>query len=160
MIKKIINFITGRSDIWIDRRLYMLRWKFLPDWLPGFRIHKILISDDGPELHDHPFSFITFILKGGYYEHLEDGTRTYHGAGSVLIRPAKTMHRIELQRDCSVPGGHNQCDGDELPAWTFVIRTRYFRDWGFLTDEGWVKSTNFLRWKRSNEIPGNTPVNM
>jgi len=145
-IKTLIQKLLGRSDIWIDGKLYMLRWKFVPDWLPGFRVHKILISDKGPELHDHPFGFITFILKGGYHEHLIDGSKTYHKAPAMLFRPAKTMHRIELakastctQYDARAAGG---CGPDELPAWTFVLRTRYYREWGFMMKGGW------LHWRK------------
>ncbi len=146
MIKKLIVFITGRSDVWIDGQHYMKRWKFMPDWLPGFRLHKILISDQGPELHDHPFSFITFILRGGYYEYLNNGTKIWHGPGSILIRPAETMHRIELEYS------HLRGYGLERPAWTFVLRSRYFREWGFLTLLGkWQHWSEFMQEKRKNK---------
>lgn len=153
-LKAIKEFFYKRSDIWIKGVCYMRRWRFLPDWLPGVRIHNILESDDDRALHDHPFSFVTIILKGGYWEYLADGSKTWHGPGSVLYRQAKTMHRIELRRDCTVPPNefHSTCDGDLLPAWTLVFRTRYFREWGFATKLGWVHNKNFIEKREGNHF--------
>lgn len=67
------------------------------------RIHEILRSDSGRDPHDHPWSFLTIILKGGYYEQLfdDDGTlvsTTWHGPGSVLFRRAGTWHKLILPK--------------------------------------------------------------
>ena len=35
-------------------------------------LHKVLVSDE-PVLHDHPWSYATFIIKGGYWENTPDG---------------------------------------------------------------------------------------
>jgi hypothetical protein len=36
-------------------------------WI-GARVHTILSSDDDRALHDHPWAFVTIILRGGYVE--------------------------------------------------------------------------------------------
>lgn len=41
------------SDIWVAGRLYMRRWRFMPDWLPGLRVHNILVGDDGRSFLSH-----------------------------------------------------------------------------------------------------------
>lgn len=147
-LKAIKEFFYKRSDIGIKGDIYMRRWRFLPDWLPGARIHNILRSDDDRALHDHPFSFLTVILRGGYWEYLADGSKTWHGPGSVLWRPAKTLHRIELKTRC-IPCENgvwpeNKCEESLQPAWTFVLRSRYFREWGFQTKAGWVHNAKFI----------------
>ncbi len=159
IIGSIIAFFFVYSEIWIAGILYMRRWRFMPDWLPGFRVHNILQSDDDRALHDHPFSFLTIILSGGYYEYLNDGSMTWHGPGSVLWRPAATLHRIELE-DLAYPMAFalavNRALGSKAakdqvpyvavlrPAWTLVFRSRYFREWGFQTKTGWVHNREFV----------------
>lgn len=141
-LRKLLAFFFVYSEIWIAGVLYMRRWRFLPDWLPGFRVHQILRSDDDRALHDHPFSFVTFVLKGGYHEYLDDGSKTWHGAGSILYRSAPTLHRLELQTSTSVTTAGTTVT--DIPAWTFVLRTRYFRQWGFQTKSGWVHNSKFI----------------
>lgn len=155
-LKRIAAFFYKRSDIWIKGVCYMRRWRFLPDWLPGIRVHNILQSDDDRALHDHPFSFVTVILRGGYWEYLADGSRTWHGAPSVLFRQALTLHRIELQKIWLCPhtsGDSCGCPAEEpklRPAWTLVFRTRYYRDWGFQTKAGWVHNRQFIDKREGN----------
>ena len=149
-LKKIVSFFFNRSDITIGGSVYMRRWRFFPEWMPGIRVHNILKSDDDRALHDHPMSFVTIILKGGYYEYLSDGSKTWHGPGSILYRQAKTMHRIELEKVWKCPhtsGDSCGCPPQEpklQPAWTLVFRTRYFREWGFATKQGWVHNQQFI----------------
>lgn len=93
-----LNKLLGRSDVYFARSLYMKRWKIGPASWPGLRVHKICRSDSDRELHDHPFTFLTIILRGGYYEHLADGSKTWHGPGSILLRSAEVLHRLELKK--------------------------------------------------------------
>ena len=62
-------------------------------------------------------SFISLIIKGGYWEHSEYG-RTWRGIGSIAYRPAERFHRIELEK------------GKE--AWTLCFVGPFKRDWNFL----------------------------
>jgi hypothetical protein len=43
-------------------------------------LHKVLVSDE-PTLHDHPWSWGAFIIKGGYWEHTPEGK---FGVGQVI----------------------------------------------------------------------------
>lgn len=151
LLKAIVAFFYVYSEIWIANILYMRRWRFMPDWLPGFRVHNILQSDDDRALHDHPFSFVTFILSGGYYEYLSDGSKTWHGAPAVLYRQAETLHRIEL-KELAVKQRGPVIQYDLQPAWTLVFRTRYFRQWGFMTKSGWVHNKAFIDKREGNHF--------
>jgi len=128
-----------------DGKLYMKRWHILSTPWFGIKLHKIVASDYDC-LHDHPWSFISLILKGGYVEtrrvitddkgfswrassedEFEDVTRIYH-PGNILWRPAKTIHRLEIHQPC----------------WTLVLNLKRSREWGFWTPFGWVHWEKYI----------------
>ncbi len=91
--------------------------------------HKIYLTDNDC-LHDHPWGFMSIILKGGYVEHTKTGSKLY-GVGSILLRKPEFAHRLEVWQ----------------PTWTLVFTTPKKRTWGFWTPKGWIrwiyyKSTN------------------
>lgn len=92
------------------------------------RVHEILRSDEAGVMHDHPWSYLTIILRGGYYEHTPDGVKWY-GRGSVLWRPHGVRHRLELK--------------DDQPATTLFITGTRQSHWGFHTKSGFVPSRQF-----------------
>ena len=104
---------------------YLIRYSiFTCKWF-AIKVHKILLSDHDC-LHDHPWKFISFIIKGGYVEHTVKGSRIYHPM-NLLIRPAEFKHRLELHQ----------------PAWTVVITFKKVRVWGFHTPKGFVEWFKF-----------------
>jgi hypothetical protein len=106
---------------------YMRRWWFLRLGPLQIRVHHILLADIGRDLHDHPWPFRTFILRGGYVEAREH-------AGGVRRRmrlPGTTaaMHRGEFHRIAKVaPGG----------AWTLFVTWGQRQGWGFKSPAGAV----------------------
>lgn len=99
---------VGREDHMVDDGTGPVTWrrplaKLLQLCGIAVRVHEILRSDIGRDPHDHPFNFVTIILKGGYYEHLynDEGflvSTTWHGPGSILYRPASTWHKLTLPK--------------------------------------------------------------
>lgn len=106
--------------------------------LLGSRVHHILRSDEGRDFHDHPWPYLTIILRGGYWEITPDffdgevigETRRWHGPGSVLLRGARSWHRLEL------PEG--------TTAWTLFCTGPKVQHWGFLTARGKVYWREYL----------------
>lgn len=123
---------------------YLIRWNLFglgeDSKFFSIKIHKIIKSDHEC-LHDHPWWFISILLKGqykewrninngDYYSGLElrhepksdtnIGGRIYK-AGSILIRPANWAHRLEVTEPC----------------YTLVFTFKKIRDWGFITKGGW-----------------------
>lgn len=134
--------VLGRSDIYVRNKLYMRRWLLGPTWAPGLRLHNIVRSDSDESLHDHPFDYVSLILKGGYLERREGARQEFHEPGSLLIRKAESLHSLNL----SVEFAPNwQLDPKEVPAWTLVLRGPYRREWGFMTKTGW------MHWREFNE---------
>jgi len=97
-------------------------------WL-ALRLHHIRSSDQGGVFHDHPWSFFSLILRGGYFEHRpfdgplpavpdavpsaiaeEPYSSTWYGAGQLLFRRAEGWHRIALAEDLKHEG-----------TWTVVL---------------------------------------
>jgi hypothetical protein len=162
---KIINKILGRSDITFGGSTYMRRWRILHTKWFGVRIHNILRSDYDRELHDHPFTFITFILRGGYFEHTIDGRRVWYGPGTILVRSGEVLHKLDLKKasaplsivDSDYKGPViNAFKEVEIPAWTFVIRGPAYRRWGFLDLQGgqWIDAADFDRHKEARRNRG------
>lgn len=102
---------------------YLIRYYIYPrnprsdlDERPSIKIHKILKSDDDDFLHDHPWDFASLILKGKYYEELEESRIKKFRPGKINFKPARQFHRLHLKTD---------------KVWTLVVTGKRKREWGF-----------------------------
>jgi len=114
----------------IDRHqgtVYLRRLRVVSCPWFGIYIHWFYASDDD-SLHDHPWSFLTFILRGGYWEHTPGPKgsvlKRWHAPWTVRWCPAHWLHRVEI-------------DPNHRPV-TLVFRGGQIRRWGFQTHTGWV----------------------
>lgn len=96
----------------------------------GARIHQTLRSDEDRALHDHPWANCSIVLRGGYWEVMEDGSRIWRGPGSVVFRKATAKHRL------IVPEG--------AESWSLFIMGHWRRDWGFWPTWGWTYWRDYL----------------
>lgn len=103
--------------------VFFRRYDILKSRWGSVYLHEFFRSDKDRCLHDHPWHFLSVVLRGGYWEEMQDG-KHWRRAGSVLRRPAATAHRIEL-------------DPARKDVWSLVFVTRKVRAWGFLTVDGW-----------------------
>ncbi len=107
------RLLLDRGPSWPDydkAEPFMVRYYLLfrkrPTWFPfNILIHKILKSDLG-DLHDHYWSYITIILKGGYWETNENGT-FWRGPGYIGFRKASDRHSLRIP--------------ERKPAWTLIF---------------------------------------
>ncbi|MFJ1257876.1 hypothetical protein [Cupriavidus sp. CuC1] len=131
LLPKLVDALIRRAmrTPYFHLKGYMERYWLIPynRFAPAARIHHILRSDDDRAFHDHPWPYVTVILRGGYTEvtpvydasGLYQGeARKWHGPGSILFRRAKSWHRLE------VPEGKT--------AWTLFITGKYQQRWGFM----------------------------
>lgn len=108
-------------------RAYMRRYYLLKTDRFQIRIHEILLSDPGRDLHDHPFAFVTVGLRGSYQEEMPGRVDEYR-APWAHRRDRYARHRLRL----------------DSPVWTLVFTGRMYRDdegradWGFYPDSGYV----------------------
>ena len=125
------EFVVRRprvDDIVIFGETYMRRYHLINNRKFGIRLHHIRLPDYGRELHDHPFDFVSIVLKGWYIEKLMDAPqRVMHGFGRPHYRKAETSHVIT---DVSKNG-----------VWTLVFRGPIRRRWGF-----WQSQNKKMKW--------------
>jgi len=137
---KFLNWLEkfGRKRVIMDRHNnepYLTRYYlFLKErkWFPFNIFLHNFHKGDLDDLHDHPWPFITFIIKGGYWEHTPNG-RFWRGAGTLRIASCHSLHRVELE-----PG---------VDVWTLFIPGPKLRDWGFLRKGEWIQHEQYMREK-------------
>src|SRR6185369_13137745 len=77
---------------------YMLRWYLIPrNRRLNIYLHKFMRDDEDRALHDHPWWFISLVLRGAYTE-VTDAGETRREAWSLAYRPATHRHRVVLDR--------------------------------------------------------------
>lgn len=101
---------------------YAYRW-VINLGLFSIRLHKWIASDDRRAMHCHPYSFVTLVLWGGYYDHNEAGIDKL-GVGSLRFRPATYKHFVE-------PWAR--------PTWTLLLTGPFYRQWGFWPNGRFVR---------------------
>lgn len=136
-----------------DGSFYMERfWLFRTPWINA-RVHHIHTPDHDRHLHDHPWTFISIILRGSYIEarprfyeprffsslnNTELVDYTYRREGSIALRRAIDRHLIDLVSN----GG----------VWTLVFTFPNRHKWGFYTPEGKIP------WKKYESTHNIQPV--
>lgn len=110
------------TDVDLDGETYLLRLHVLKTPWFNIMLHWITKPDPHPDPHDHPVSFLSLTLRGGYTEWQPAGTRRR----CVRLYRATDVHRI-IEAD---PG-----------TLTLCLAGPKTREWGFHTAEG------FIPWK-------------
>ncbi|MDB4876413.1 MAG: hypothetical protein JWM41_2859 [Gemmatimonadetes bacterium] len=122
---KHIQDLDEPSDTYLSRlMLFKTRWL-------GVYFHIIRRPDYARCEHDHPWAFVTLILRGGYEEEVE-GKKFMRRPGYVGYRPRSFEHRIT-----QLPKG---------TAWSLVIRGPDHVEWGFRTLRGRVSWQEYVSW--------------
>lgn len=117
--KKIIYGCESRGDY---DKPYLTRYTLFKFFGRAVYLH-IFHRSDADDLHDHPWSFSTFILWRGYYEETESGKKRIKPF-TLNHRNPTHLHRVEL------------IDGKK--AVTLVFRGKYERCWGFKVNGVWT----------------------
>lgn len=112
------------TALWPGDRWYMRRWWLLRCGPLQIRIHHIMAEDIGRDMHDHPWPFRTFVLRGGYIEHRESTGRAIRLPGRTAAMGRGEFHRISK----IAPQG----------AWTLFATWGERTGWGFKRQDGHV----------------------
>lgn len=141
---------TPYFPIYKRNGLYMDRFWLLPPgryrwqrWIRvSVRVHHICQPDTDYDLHDHPWRFVSLVLRGWYREKLPAHQDQHPArdplahrykirrAGSWATRAATDRHSIQAVS----PGG----------SWTLFIMFGKERRWGFHTEHGWIYWREYL----------------
>ena len=122
--------------------LYLRRLRVIQTPWFGVYLHEMYGPDGDRDLHDHPWNFYTFILKGGYMERFKKDVTDSDYKSWIFAWPRWSGHRV------GKTNGHQIVSLMETPTTTLVFTGRRTRDWGFWTDLGWVP------WDEYHEVTG------
>ena len=116
-----------------DGRVQLARLRVVASPWFGIYLHDIRLPDDDRDPHDHPWSFLSLVLRGSYDEQVHsDEVRTHtRRRWSAHRMPSTSAHRI------------TKVDAGTL---TLVLRGRRSgRGWGFWTQGGWVDHREYSK---------------
>lgn len=119
--------VTWREKLGLPECPYVIRWK-VETALGSVRLHHWLSPDDDRARHDHPWWFVTLVLRGGYTD-VSPGGDEHLRAGSVRYRPALHRHTV-------VP--------DKGGAWTVIVTGPKSRSWGFWREGKFYKANKWF----------------
>lgn len=116
-------------DLDNPERNYLTRWRLIQTPWFGIYLHRMDGPDSRPTLHDHPWPFISFILRGGYDERVRtepDET----GFWRAYLRPVRWINVKSALDLHSIRRLHR------TPTWTLMLVGPRRRIWGYLDDDG------------------------
>lgn len=163
MKKIIIKGCDHRGD---GEEPYLTRWYLLQSKHLAVYLHKFHRSDS-PDLHDHPWSFISIVLWRGYIEETFRKQpklipeEMYSSSVTKTARYSPIAHSSDLQRKRIWPGtilfrsathAHRVLLIDDKPAYTLLINFGYIRQWGFFTKKNWKHFINYFDIHKCNTI--------
>lgn len=144
------DFIIGPND-----NPYLLRWYLWPkNRFCNLYLHKFLRSDDDRALHDHPWWFISILLRGSYSEVTNNRIIRRRNRLSIAFRKAEHRHRVVLDKELTLNSQDLPLDlGVKfLPVWTLVLTGPRVREWGFWCPNGFVHWRDFTKGNKGEEI--------
>lgn len=111
---------------------YMTRWRLLSTPWFGLYVHRINRPDPRPTLHDHPWPFVTLILRGAYTESRGYRATKEDTTGPIVLTlpemwRAGSVHRMRKTDAHAITVVHRS------PTWTFVVVGRRHPEpsWGY-----------------------------
>ena len=120
-----------------DGQVFLDRW----GWecpLFGVFVHRMDASDPGLDLHDHPWAFLSWVIKG---EYIERRLPTRVALPDSWTRVGNVRRQRWSVRAFGLHECHTITDLPKGPTWTVVLHGRKRRDWGFhtpLAEYGWM----------------------
>ncbi len=126
-----------------DGQVYLDRLRIVQTPYFGVYLHRLDVPDPGVDLHDHPWPFVSVILRGGYEEELARTREAPLFAQLAERWPtckrgvergwrAGSFHRLRLTECHRITNLHRS------PTWTLVITGPRQQSWGFYQPEGFV----------------------
>jgi hypothetical protein len=147
----------------LDRtNIYLVRLRIVETpWLACY-LHSIRRPDSTRALHNHPWGFVSLLLRGGYTEvFAPDLDAAVDYAKHPLLTPRKygsppprswfrhfgpgSVHRIRHGEF------HVIADLDRRPIWTLLLVGPRRTGWGFATERGFLDEETYQREQRGGE---------
>ena|SRR5579864_2536917 len=108
-----------RKEIgWAEIGEQFTRYQILKTRWFNIYVHRLVAPTAHKECHNHPWSFLTIILRGGYRETLDGVYWNTYGPGTILYRKAEQHHNVTTD-----PG---------VVSWSLLFTGPNRRIWGFV----------------------------
>lgn len=124
-------------DYYDKDALYLKRLRvFACPWF-GIHIHWIMLPDTGPDPHDHPYNFTTYILRGGYTQQVHPYAHVHVGLSHTLTMDRWRMFHMDR-------GKAHRVLTVKPRTVTLVVTGKRHRGWGFYTGYGYVPWEEYM----------------
>jgi hypothetical protein len=120
-----------------DEIAYLNRLRLVQTPWFGLYLHRMDAPDPGIDLHDHPWPFMSIVLRGGYDEYRAEiraatAMANFAETWPTTCTPGHVNRRGWLSvRRMRADECHSIFRLHRTPTWTLMIVGRRFRDWGF-----------------------------
>lgn len=125
---------------------YLTRWRIVQTPWCALYLHRMDGPDSRPTLHDHPFNFVSIILKGGYLERHSPNATLQSTPRRWL---AGSWHRMRAEE------AHYIMRLDRVPTWTLLLVGRRRREWGYIEAAALGNGFELANWVHYLEHPYN-----
>lgn len=173
LLMKLLPYFDIAKTLDGEKVVYLRRFYLFRSQPFNLFLHHILRSDDDPDPHDHPWSFLSLVLKNGYLDEpflfftskrnpfiQEDepgessGVRHYKPFDHEALgfRLETPIEEVKPLRFVFRPAEHvHRVILHRGPAWTLVFTGRERRPWGFVKSDRWVFWRKYLNvWDSKN----------
>lgn len=127
----------------LDDSLYLWRLRILETPWFGIYLHRIFRSDSDRELHDHPWPFVSFVLRGYYLEEVPLRRQPF-AFGGVRRATANEIRRVQWFNFKRATDFHRISFLSRRQVWTLVVRGLRARGWRFQTDDGYLDHDEWI----------------
>lgn len=122
-----------------EGEVFFRRYGLVSTPICNLYLHNILKSDQDDTMHDHPWNFISLILKGSYQEDYRCEPnwfihyRNVFKAGDCVVHKSSDAHKLYLFSD---------------NVWTLVFTWGTKKPWGYRYPDGtWLDHIEFRKIK-------------
>lgn len=130
------RFLIGvEGDLYLDR-LSLVR----TPWF-SIKLHRIYRPDRQRDLHDHPWNFLSLVLRGSYVEDVPCKNPA---------SPFTDSRRVRWWNWKRAEDRHSIREVSRSPVWTLVFCGPKRREWGFWVENG----TRFVKWSDYEKLYG------
>lgn len=123
--------------------VYLTRWRIVQTPWFALYLHRFTAPDPRPTLHDHPWSFVSVILRGGYVERRLNPL-------TLTVDEHRRVRRVNVVRPLDA---HAIVSLDRTPTWSLLFVGKRRRKWGYMepAGDGWTW-TPFDRHRHNDEF--------
>lgn len=142
--------IMASFDISCDDGLYLRRLRIIQTPWFGVYLHEMHAPDADRDLHDHPYDFYSVILKGGYWEQVNETPAEDYSTVRDTVGgwPRWSGHLMKKT------WAHRIINLIEVPTYTLVFVGKRTRDWGFWYKNAFDDKRRWIPWDQYHDITG------